>query len=146
MRSSWPSALMRNFLRVLKSQLMWCMSTKFACEFCGLVPLGKLARVDTTTLSCFNHYFLWISLEPLASSTENIHLERISWAPTKKFLNNDIYIRLAAVTINYHDGNSGYKSLWSRDFLVGIPLTLGFRPQLVVVSGLSVGIPLTVGF
>jgi hypothetical protein len=29
---------------------------------------------------------------------------------------------------------------------VGIPLTMGFRPQLVVVSGLSVGIPLTVGF
>jgi hypothetical protein len=28
---------------------------------------------------------------------------------------------------------------------VGIPLTVGFRPQLVVVSGLSVGIPLTVG-
>jgi hypothetical protein len=31
-------------------------------------------------------------------------------------------------------------------FSVGIPLTVGFRPQLVVVSGLSVGIPLTVGF
>jgi hypothetical protein len=29
---------------------------------------------------------------------------------------------------------------------VGIRLTVGFRPQLVVVSGLSVGIPLTVGF
>jgi hypothetical protein len=29
---------------------------------------------------------------------------------------------------------------------VGIPLTVGFRPQLVVVSGLSVGIPLMVGF
>jgi cadmium resistance protein CadD (predicted permease) len=29
---------------------------------------------------------------------------------------------------------------------MGIPLTVGFRPQLVVVSGLSVGIPLTVGF
>jgi hypothetical protein len=29
---------------------------------------------------------------------------------------------------------------------VGIPLTVEFRPQLVVVSGLSVGIPLTVGF
>jgi hypothetical protein len=29
---------------------------------------------------------------------------------------------------------------------VGIPLTVGFRPQLVVVSSLSVGIPLTVGF
>jgi hypothetical protein len=30
--------------------------------------------------------------------------------------------------------------------LLGIPLTVGFRPQLVVVSGLSVGIPLTMGF
>jgi hypothetical protein len=29
---------------------------------------------------------------------------------------------------------------------VGIPLTVGFRPPLVVVSGLSVGIPLTVRF
>jgi hypothetical protein len=29
---------------------------------------------------------------------------------------------------------------------VGIPLTVGFRPQLVVVLGLLVGIPLTVGF
>jgi hypothetical protein len=29
---------------------------------------------------------------------------------------------------------------------MGIPLTVGFRPQLVVVSGLLVGIPLTVGF
>jgi hypothetical protein len=29
---------------------------------------------------------------------------------------------------------------------VGIPLTVGFRPQLVVVSGLLVWIPLTVGF
>jgi hypothetical protein len=29
---------------------------------------------------------------------------------------------------------------------VGIPLTMGFRPQLVVLLGLSVGIPFTVGF
>jgi hypothetical protein len=29
---------------------------------------------------------------------------------------------------------------------VGIPLTVGFRTQLVVVSGLLVGIPLMVGF
>jgi hypothetical protein len=33
-----------------------------------------------------------------------------------------------------------------KPFWVGIPLTVGFRPKLVVVSGLSVGIPLTVGF
>jgi predicted membrane protein len=63
----------------------------------------------------------------------------------KKFLNKDIYILLAAIAINYHDGNSGYNLLLSRAFSVGIPLTVGFRPQLVVVSGLSVGIPLTVG-
>jgi hypothetical protein len=36
--------------------------------------------------------------------------------------------------------------LLSRAFSMGIPLTVGFRPQLVVVSGLSVGIPWTVGF
>jgi hypothetical protein len=45
-----------------------------------------------------------------------------------------------------HDGNSGYNLLLSRAFWVGVPLTVGFRPQLVVVLGLSVGIPLTVGF
>jgi hypothetical protein len=40
----------------------------------------------------------------------------------------------------------GYNLLLPQAFLVGIPLTMGFRPQLVVVSGLFVGIPLTVGF
>jgi hypothetical protein len=64
----------------------------------------------------------------------------------KKFLNSDIYIRLTAIAINYHDGNLGYNLLLSQAFSVEIPLTVGFRPQLVVVSGLSVGIPLTVGF
>jgi hypothetical protein len=33
---------------------------KIVCEFCGLDPLGILALVDTATLSCFNHDFLWI--------------------------------------------------------------------------------------
>jgi hypothetical protein len=64
----------------------------------------------------------------------------------QNFLNNDIYIRLAAITTNYRDGNLGYNLLLSRAFSVGIPLTVGFRPQHVVVSGLSVGIPLMVGF
>jgi hypothetical protein len=43
-----------------------------------------------------------------------------------KFFNNDIYIRLVAITINYHDGNLGYNLLLSRAFSVGIPLTVGF--------------------
>jgi predicted membrane protein len=64
----------------------------------------------------------------------------------KKLLNNDICIRLAATTINYHDGNLGYNLLLFRAFSVKIPLAVGFRPQLVVVLGLLVGIPLTVGF
>jgi hypothetical protein len=64
----------------------------------------------------------------------------------KKYFNNDIYIRLVTITTNYHDGNLGYNLLLSRAFSVGIPLTVGFRPQLIVISGLSVGIPLTVGF
>jgi hypothetical protein len=65
---------------------------------------------------------------------------------SRDFWTTGTYIRLAAIAINYHGGNSGYNSLLSRAFSVGIPLTVGFRPQLVVVSGLSVGIPLTVGF
>jgi hypothetical protein len=36
-------------------------STKFVFEFCGLDPIGRLALVDTATLSCFNHDFLQIS-------------------------------------------------------------------------------------
>jgi hypothetical protein len=64
----------------------------------------------------------------------------------KKFFNKDIYVCLVAISINCHGGNLGYNLLLSRAFSVGIPLTAGFRPQLVVVSGLSVGIPLTVGF
>jgi hypothetical protein len=32
------------------------------------------------------------------------------------------------------------------ELLVKHPFTIGTRPQLIVVSGLSVGIPLTVGF
>jgi predicted membrane protein len=59
-------------------------------------------------------------------------------------LNKNIYIRL--VTINYRGENLSHNLLLSRAFSVGIPLTVGFRPQEVVVSGLSVGIPLTVGF
>jgi hypothetical protein len=33
-------------------------STKFVFEFCGLDPTGRLAPVDTATLSCFNQDFL----------------------------------------------------------------------------------------
>jgi predicted membrane protein len=55
-----------------------------------------------------------------------------------------------SVTILYRfrtsDWNPGHNLLLSRAFSMGIPLTVGFRPQLVVVSSLSVVIPLMVGF
>jgi hypothetical protein len=85
------------------------------------------------------------SFEPLASSTEHIHREKTSWISTKKFLNNDIYIRLTAIAISYHDRNLGYNLLLSQAFSVESPLTVEFRPQLVVVSGLSMGIPFDSG-
>jgi hypothetical protein len=81
------------------------------------------------------------SLEPLVSSTEHIHREKTSWISAKKFLNNDIYIRLTAIAISYHDGNLGYNLLLSQAFSVEIPLTVGFRTQLIVVSGLFGGNP-----
>jgi hypothetical protein len=125
---------------------MWCKSTKFVYEFCGLDPLGTLAPVDIATLSCFNHDFLRIFTQTpcLFNGTYSSRKSFMNFC--KKYFNNDIYIRLVTITTNYHDGNLGYNLLLSRAFSVGIPLTVGFRPQLIVISGLSVGIPLTVGF
>jgi hypothetical protein len=111
-----------------------------------LIRLAHLPWLILQPLVASTTIFYESSLEPLASSTKHIHREKISRTSAKKFLNNDICIRLTAITINYHDQNSGYNSLLSRAFSVGIPLTVGFRPQLVVVSGLSVGIPMEVGF
>jgi hypothetical protein len=125
---------------------MWCKSTNFIYEFCGLGPLGTLALVDIATLSCFNHDFLWIFTPTPCLFNGKYSSRRYFMNLRKKIFNKDIYVRLVAISINYHGGNSGYNLLLSRAFSVRIPLTMGFRPQLVVVSGLSVGISLTMGF
>jgi hypothetical protein len=112
------------------------------------VDLTRLAHLPLSILQpsvASTTIFYESSLEPLACSTEHI-LQKKFKNLCQNFLNNDIYIRLAAITTNYRDGNLGYNLLLSRAFSVGIPLTVGFRPQHVVVSGLSVGIPLMVGF
>jgi hypothetical protein len=44
-------------------------------EFCGLNLLGTLALADIATLSCFNHDYLQIFIQALASLIENIHRE-----------------------------------------------------------------------
>jgi hypothetical protein len=71
---------------------------------------------------------------------------------TKKF-NRNIYIRLVVILINFETFGKTSLMVEIRPQLivvsglsVGIPLMMGFRPQLVVVSSLLVGIPLTVGF
>jgi hypothetical protein len=146
MRLSWLHVLLRNFREFWNCEYYEASRQNLFANFVDLTHSAHLPwlilqpSVDSTTI------FYESSFEPLASSTEHIHREKFSWISAKKFLNNNIYIRLAAITINYHDGNSAYNLLLSGAFSVGIPLTVGFRPQLVVVSGLSVGIPLTVGF
>jgi hypothetical protein len=117
--------------------------------FMNFVDLTRLTHLPWLILQpsvASTTIFYESSIKPLAPSMDHIHREKFSWISAKKFLNNDIYIRLSAITINYHDGNSCYNLLLSRAFSVGIPLTVGFTPQLVVVSGLSVAIPLMVGF
>jgi hypothetical protein len=81
---------------------MWCKSTKFVYELCGLDPLGTLAPVDIATLSCFNHDFLRIFTQTPCL----FHGKYSSWKYfmnlCKKLFNKDIYIRLVVITINYH--------------------------------------------
>jgi hypothetical protein len=84
--------------------------------------------VDTATLSCFNHdFFNEFSHKPLALLSEHFCREKFSSICVKeKILNNATHIHLTAIAINYHDGNSGYNSLLSRAFSVGILSWMGF--------------------
>jgi hypothetical protein len=103
-----------------------------------LRPLGILAGVDIATFSCFN---------PLL----NVVLVRCL---------SPLALCTFSHTIRRHMFFLCYDSLLFSNFglefrpqlvvvsglSMGIPLTMGFRPQLVVVLGLLVGIPFTVGF
>jgi hypothetical protein len=67
------------------------------------------------------------SHEPLALLSEHFCREKFyQFALRKKNLSNATHIHLTAIAINYHDGNSGYNSLLSRAFSVGIPSWMGF--------------------
>jgi hypothetical protein len=95
---------------------MWCKSTKFVYEFCGLDPLGILALVDIATLSCFNHDFLWIFTQTPCLFNGKYSSRKYFMNLRKKFFNKDIYVRLVAISINYHGRNLGYNLLLSRAF------------------------------
>jgi hypothetical protein len=79
--------------------------------------------------------------EPLGPS--HLFTHKISYKNTYVFI-FELQIGIQATTsccLGPLDGNP-----FNGGISMGIPLTVGFRPQLVVVSGLLVGIPLTVGF
>jgi hypothetical protein len=141
MRSFWLYVLLRNFCEFWNCKYYEAYRQNLFANFVDLTGLAYLPWLILQPSVASFTIFYESSFEPLASSTEHIHREKFSWISTKKFLNNDIYIRLDTITINCHDGNSGYNLMLSRAFSVGIPLTVGFRPHIVIVSGLSVGIP-----
>jgi predicted membrane protein len=84
-------------------------------------------------------------LEPLVSSTENNHHKYNSRTSQKNF-NKNIY---TLTSHNFQNFCRNIPSRWELShnlllfwaFLVGIPGTVGFSPQLVVVSGLFGGNP-----
>jgi hypothetical protein len=109
-------------------------STKFVFEFCGLDPIGRLALVDTTTLSCFNHDFLRLSAgAPCSFLTTMLSRKTFQQFTPKKICRKPLTHSLDR---NHHanlfGGNPfvdeilGHSLLLSRAFLVGIPSWVGF--------------------
>jgi hypothetical protein len=102
-------------------------STKFVFEFCGLDPIGRIALVDTATLSCFNHDFLRISAGAPCSFITTI----LSRKTFQQFALKKICKQLLTHLLdrNHHAKLFRWKSLRGWDS----------RPQLIVVSGLFGG-------
>jgi hypothetical protein len=107
-------------------------------EFCRLCLFSTLALLDIATFSCFNHRIFTVrNLQPLGLLLENKLLCTRFATFTSHFF---VYKHSLTKTCAYHDPPIFFK------LLVKLPFMMGVRPQLIVVSGLSVGIPLTVGF
>jgi hypothetical protein len=115
-----------------------------------------LARVDIATFSCFNHLASWM-LGFVENPAPWPHWNRLLLSTTRdswKLFNENIYSSLIALLNYFRTYCQIIPSRWElcrnlllpRASLMGIPFTMGFRTQLIVVSGLSVGIPSTVGF
>jgi hypothetical protein len=131
-------------------------STKFVFEFCGLGPIGRLALVDTATLSCFNHDFLGLfRASPLLFSYNDVFTKNFSaiLRLRKKIVGNPLHIHLIEIVMQtfWWESLRGWDCrpqlvVVSGLFSVGIPSWMGFfRPQLVVVSGLFGGNPFVDG-
>jgi hypothetical protein len=124
------------FVSFSKFQPLLRKSTKFVFEFYGLDPIGRLALVDTATLSCFNHDSLRISAgAPCSFITTMLSRKTFQqFALKKKSVNNSLHIHLIEFVMqNFFGGNPfvdgilGHSLLLSRAFLVGIPSWVGFK-------------------
>jgi hypothetical protein len=96
----------------------------------NLVDLIRLAYLPWLILQpsvASTMIFYELPHEPLALLSECFYCEKLSSICVKeKFLNNASHIHLTAITIYYHDGNSGYNPLLPRAFSVEIPSWMGF--------------------
>jgi hypothetical protein len=108
--------LLRNFREFWNCKYYEASRQNLFANFVDLIRLAHLPWLILQPSVASTTIFYESSFKPLDSSTEHIHCEIFSWISAKKFLNNDIYNRLAAIVINYHDGNSGYNLLLSRAF------------------------------
>jgi hypothetical protein len=150
------------FASFKNSQILWRKSTKFVHEFCGLDSLGILALVKTATLGCFNDGFLRIfTLAPCpfnrAYLSRNFFMNpcqdifkqlphTFTWLPSPLIIVMETQATTHCCLEPFRwespwRWDLGHNMLLFQTFLVGIPLTMGFRPQLVVVSGLFGGNP-----
>jgi hypothetical protein len=86
--------------------------TKFVFEFCGLDPIGRLALVDTATLSCFNHDFLRISARAPCSFITTMLSRKTFQQFALKEVSNSLHIHLIEIIM--------------QTFSVEIPSWMGF--------------------
>jgi hypothetical protein len=116
------------FVSFWKLQPSLRKSTKFVFEFCGLDPTGRLASVDTATLSCFNQDFLQFS--------ERAPCPFLTMMLSKKFSTIYTKWKSAGNLLGIHFLEIIMQTFWWES-LRG----WDFRPQLTVVSGLFDGNP-----
>jgi hypothetical protein len=127
-------SLVEIFVSFWKLQPSLCKSTKFVFEFCGLDPAGRLASVDTATLSCFNQDFLQFSERAPCPFLTMMISTKFSTIYTKwKSAGNLLGIHFLEFIMQLFAGNPfvdgiflGHTLLLSQAFLVGIPSWMGF--------------------
>jgi hypothetical protein len=96
-------------------------------NFVDLIRLACLPWLILQPSVASTMFFYEFPQKPLALLSERFYREKLSLICVKeKILNNTSHIHLTAISINYHDGNSGYNLLLPRAFSVEIPSWMRF--------------------